>query len=73
MTWIHRAGRQWHYALPESARFLCGSFYISGNWVETASIPERGHAICRKCERRMMHAYAGAMGYKGQSERKVGR
>lgn len=71
MTWYHRSGRAWHYALPDAGRFVCGSFFLGTQWDESVHIPERGHAICLRCERLMMHALAGAMSYKGQSERKV--
>jgi hypothetical protein len=71
VTWRHRPSRQWHYALPGSDRFACGSFYLGQHWEESETIPARGNAICVRCERLMLHVYADALSYKGQSGRKV--
>ncbi len=70
MTWMHKSGRAWHYAVPGSVRFACGSFYLMGNWEESTAIPARGLAICRRCERLMLHAVSNAMSYRGQSQRR---
>lgn len=71
MSWFHKPGRQWHYALPGFERFICGSFFVSGAWETSLVIPDRGFAICVRCERLMLHAVSGALSYKGQSGRKV--
>lgn len=71
MTWLHRPGRQWHYALPGANRFVCGSFFLGVQWDESNTVPDRGHSICIRCERLLSHAFAGALPYKGQSHRKV--
>jgi hypothetical protein len=68
---MHRTGRQWHYALPDAERFVCGTYYKRSRWDEQTMIPERGHSICIRCERLMMHGLSGALAYKGQSQRKV--
>jgi len=71
MTWRHRPGRVWHYALPAADRFVCGSFFLGVHWEESPTIPGRGKAVCVRCERLMLHALSGALNYKGQSQRKI--